>query len=141
MKSTLLTLPREGLTSQLATALPRVPSAAQPAVLEVLAARQATDQLSAVLPFLKNTNAEVKAAAFGALKSMTTANDLPTLYTLLNTVTDPQEIAAVQSALGQSVKGAGSIAAQSSLILKQMQESPADKRPHYLAVLAEYWRT
>lgn len=137
LKSTLMTLPREGLTSQLATALPRVPSAAQPAVLEVLAARQATDQLSAVLPFLKNTNAEVKAAAFGALKSMTTANDLPTLYTLLNTVTDPQEIAAVQSALGQSVKGAGSIAAQSSLILKQMQESPADKRPHYLAVLAD----
>ncbi len=136
LKSTLMTLPREGLTNQLAAVLPKVPAAAQPAVLEVLAARQATDQLSAVLPFLKNTNAEVKAAAFGALKSMTTVNDLPTLYTLLNTVTAPQEITAVQSALGQSVKGAGNIAAQSSLILKQMQESPADKRPHYLAVLA-----
>lgn len=136
LKSTLMTLPREGLTNQLAAALPKVPSAAQPAVLEVLAARQATDQLPAVLPFLRNTNAEVKAAAFGALKSMTTVNDLPTLYTLLNTVTDPKEIAAVQSALGQSVKGAGEVSAQSKLILKQMQDSPAEKRPHYLAVLA-----
>lgn len=136
LKSTLMTLPREGLTNQLAAALPKVPAAAQPAVLDVLAARQATDQLSLVLPFLKNTNAEVKAAAFGALKSMTTVTDLPTLYTLLNTLTDPKEIAAVQSALGQSVKGAGEVSAQSKLILKQMQDSPAEKRPPYLAVLA-----
>jgi HEAT repeat protein len=136
LKSTLLTLPGADLSAQLATALPTLPAAAQPAVIEVLAARQASDRLPAVLPFLKSPNSEVKSAAFTALKSLATASDLPTLYTLLNNGGSPQEITAVQSALGQSIQGTGDISAQSRLILEQMQDSPAGKRLHYLAVLA-----
>jgi len=136
LKGTLLTLPGAGLPAQLATALPTLPAAAQPAVIEVLAARQATDLLPAVLPLLKSTNPAVKSAAFTALKSLATANDLPTLYTLLNTVDNPQEIVAVQNALSESIKAVGDSNTQSTLLLTQMNTAPAERRPHYLDVLA-----
>ena len=136
VKSTLLTMKGEGVVDKLAVALPSLPPTAQPAVIDVLAARAASSKLSVVSTQLKSTNAEVKKAAFDALKSLATSKDLPQLFTLLNTVSSDEEISAVQKAISAGVKGSGEVAAQSDLILKQMAASPADKQSNYLAVLA-----
>ena len=136
VKSTLLTIKGEGVVDKLAVALPSLPPTAQPAVIDVLAARAASSKLSVVSTQLKSTNAEVKKAAFDALKSLATSKDLPQLFTLLNTVSSDEEISAVQKAISAGVKESGDVAAQSDLILKQMAASPADKQSNYLAVLA-----
>ena len=136
VKNTLLTLKGNSVVDQLATALPGLPVSAQPAVVDVLAARAASSKMSTVSALLKSTNSEVKAAAFNALKSLATSNDLPQLFTLLNSVDSPEEISAVQKAVITGVKGSGNAVAQSDLILKQITASPADKQSRYLAVLA-----
>ncbi|MCE6990475.1 family 16 glycoside hydrolase [Dyadobacter sp. CY323] len=136
VKSSLLTSKGAGLTNQLASALPTLPVSAQPAVIDVLAARGADSKLPAVWALLKSTNPEVKKSAFTALKSLVGSKDLPELYKLLNTVNSPEEIAATQKAISASVKSAGDMNAQTDLILKQMQASPAEKQGNYLAVLS-----
>jgi HEAT repeat protein len=136
VKNTLLTLKGNTVVDQLATVLPTLPANAQPAVIDVLAARAASSKMSTVSALLTSTNPEVKTAAFNALKSLATSNDLPQLFTLLNSVTNQEEITALQNAVITGVKGSGNATAQSDLILKQMEASPADKKSRYLAALA-----
>ncbi|KAA6441601.1 DUF1080 domain-containing protein [Dyadobacter flavalbus] len=136
VKSSLLTIKGNGVVDQLATALPGLPAAAQPAAIEVLAARGAGSKLNVVSALLKSQNAEVKTAAYNALSSLVTSTDLPQMFTLLNAAGNPEEITAVQKAVSAGIKGSGDVNAQSNMILKQMQASPADKQSNYLAVLA-----
>lgn len=136
VKSSLLTLPGTGILDQIATVLPSLPSTAQSAMIDVLAARGATSKLATVSALLKSANPEVKASAFNALKSLSTSNDLPQLFTLLNGVSSVSEIGAVQKAISSAVQGAGDKGKQSDLILKQIAASPKEKQANYLAVLA-----
>ncbi|TLU98995.1 DUF1080 domain-containing protein [Dyadobacter luticola] len=136
VKSSLLTIKGNNLTDQLAAALPGLPPAGQAAVIDVLGARQASSKLPAVWALLKSANPEVKKSAFDALKSLTTNKDLPQLFTLLNSTTLPEEIAAVQKAVAVNLKESGNASAQTDLILKQMQAAPADKQANYLPIFA-----
>lgn len=136
VKNTLLTLKGNTVVDQLAAALPGLPATAQPAVIDVLAARAASSKMSIVFDLLKSSNPEVKTAAFNALKSLASSNDLPQLFTLLNSANTPEEISAVQNGVITGVKGSGNAMAQSDIILKQITASPADKQSRYLAVLA-----
>jgi HEAT repeat protein len=136
VKNSLLTIKGNGVVDQLATFLGSLPPASQSAAIEVLASRAASSKLNVVSAQLKSTNPEVKKSAFEALKSLTTSNDLPQLFELLNTVNNPDEITAAQKAISTGVKGSGDASAQSNLVLKQMAASPKDKQANYLAVLA-----
>jgi HEAT repeat protein len=136
VKSSLLTIKGASLVDQVATAVPTVPAPAQSALIDVLAARAASSKLPVVSAQLKNTNPEVRKSAFGALKSLATGNDLPQLYTLLNTVTNAEEISATQAAINVAVKESGDANSQTDAVLKQIQTAPADKQGNYLAVLA-----
>jgi HEAT repeat protein len=136
VKSALLTMKGNGVVDKIATALPALPVAAQPAVIDVLAARAASSKFGLVSSLLKSSDAGVKKSAFAALKSLATSNDLPQLFTLLNTAPEGENISAIQQAVSAGVKGSGSVSAQSDLILKQMAGSPAASQSRYLAVLA-----
>lgn len=136
VKSALLTIPGNGVTDQLAKALPALPASAKPAAIEVLAAREASSKLAVVSTQLKSTDPVVKQAAFNALKSLVSTKDLPQLFALLNAGGKQDEVSAVQTAIGVAVKGAGDVSAQSDLILKQSAAAPADKQANYLAILA-----
>lgn len=136
VKSTLLTMKGNNVVDMLATALPSLPVTSQPAVIDVLAARGASSKFSVITALLKSSDSEVKKSAFSALKSVATSNDLPQLFTLLNTANSPEEISAVQNAVSAGMKGSGDVTKQSDLILKQMAASPTDKQSDYLAVLA-----
>ncbi|WP_215240105.1 DUF1080 domain-containing protein [Dyadobacter helix] len=136
VKNSLLTIKGNGVTDQLAAALPALPAAAKPAAIEVLAARAASAKLPVVTPLLKSTNTEVKKAAFVSLQSLATENDLPQLYKLLNNVTSADEIADVQKAVSAVITSSGDVSSQTDIILKQMPNAPADKQSRYLGVLS-----
>ncbi|TDE13317.1 family 16 glycoside hydrolase [Dyadobacter psychrotolerans] len=136
VKSTLLTMKGNGVVDKIAAALPSLPASAQPAVIDVLAARGASSKIAVVSALLKSTNPEVKNSAFNALKSLATAKDLPQLFTRLNAVNSADEVSAVQKAISAGIKGLGAASAQTDLVLKQISSSPADKQSNYLAVLA-----
>lgn len=136
VKNALLILKGDKVADQIATALPSMPVTAQPALLEVIAARAADSKIDVVLAQLKSSDANVKAAAFAALKSVSAPKDLPTLVGLLNSVSAPQELLATQEALTAVVRKTGDAAQQTNTVLEQMNAATADKKPNYLRVLA-----
>ncbi|SDE28129.1 HEAT repeat [Dyadobacter soli] len=136
VKSSLLTIKGASLVDQVATAIPTAPATAQSALIDVLAAREASAKLPVVSAQLKNSNPEVRKSAFNALKSLATGNDLPQLYTLLNSGGTAEEVTATQLAISAAIKESGDANSQTEAILKQIQASPADKQGNYLPVLA-----
>ncbi|MCE7061442.1 DUF1080 domain-containing protein [Dyadobacter sp. CY343] len=136
VKNSLLTIKGAALTDQIAKAIPTLPAPAKAALIDVLAARAASNKLPVVSAQLKSTDPAVRKSAFSSLKSMATANDLPQLFTLLNSQTAPEDIAAVQNAISAVVKSSGETNAQTDLILKQMQAASAEKQSNYLPILA-----
>lgn len=136
VKNALLTMKGAQVVDQIAAAIPAMPANAQPTLIEVLAARAADSKIDVILGQLKNNDATVKTAAFTALKSVSASKDLTTLFELINTVTEPQEIQAVQEAITAAVKGTGDAAKQTDVLLSQINSVPADKKPNYLRVLA-----
>jgi HEAT repeat protein len=136
VKGALLTMKGNGVVNKIAAPIMTFPPVAQAAVIDVLAARAASDQFGLVASMLKSSDAGVKKAAYAALKSTATANDLSQLFTLIDTAPEGQNISAIQEAISAGVKGVGTQAAQSGLILKQMSSAPSEAQPRYLSVLA-----
>lgn len=136
VKNALLTMKGEGVINQVASAIPTMPPSAQPALIEVLAARGADSKIEVILSQLKNNDVNVKVAAFAALKSVSTVKDLNTLYGILNTTTLPQEIQATQEAITVALKGTGDATKQTEILLTQINTVTNDQKPNYLQVLA-----
>ncbi|PWJ60555.1 HEAT repeat protein [Dyadobacter jejuensis] len=136
IQSTLQTMQGTDMVNQLASALPQLPASAQPAAIAVLAGRSANASLPTVSKLLTSTDADVKAAAYEALPSLTTASDLPQLYALANTAASASELNNVQQAIALAIKKTGSTADQSSKILTQMASAPKAAQANYLEVLA-----
>ncbi|RDB07070.1 DUF1080 domain-containing protein [Runella aurantiaca] len=136
VKNALLVMKGDKVVDQIATALPSMPASAQPALLEVLAARAADSKIEVVLTQLKNNDSNVKAAAFAALKSVSASKDLPILVGLLNSVSAPQEVLSTQEAITAVVKKTGDAMQQTTTVLEQMNAAPTDKKPNYLRILA-----
>lgn len=136
VKNALLTMKGDKVVDQIAAAIPTMPANAQPTLIEVLAARAADSKIDVILGQLKNSDATVKTAAFTALKNIAVSKDLSTLFGLLNTVTEPQEIQAVQEAITAAVKGTGDATKQTEILLSQISTVSADKKPNYLRILA-----
>lgn len=136
VKTALLTYKGDGLVDKVATALPSLPASVQPALIEVLAARGADSKFDVVLKQLKSSNAGVKSAAFTSLKSLAATKDLPTLFTLLNASSNAEETAKIQDAIIVAVKGAGTQAQQTDLILGQIESATGANKSKFLPVLS-----
>lgn len=136
VKNALLILKGDKVVDQIAATLPSMSVSAQPALLEILAARAADTKIDVVLAQLKNNDASVKAAAFAALKGVSAAKDLPTLVGLLNSISATQEILSTQEAVTAVLKKTGNTAQQTAAVLEQMSAAPADKKANYLRILA-----
>lgn len=136
VKTALLSLKGDNVVNQVAAALPTQPANAQVALLEFLAARAADSKIDVVLGQLKNNNPSVKNAAFSALKRVSMPKDLPTLYELLGSISAPTELLATQEAITSALKGSGNTTQQTQLLLEQINNVSAEKKPAYLRVLA-----
>ncbi|HEV7350790.1 DUF1080 domain-containing protein [Telluribacter sp.] len=136
VKNALLTMKGTSVVDRVATALPAMPAPAQAALIDVLAARAADTKMDVVLKQLATADTEVKKSALAALKYMAAQKDLPTLFSLLDGASQPQEIKELQDAVIAAVKGAGAQEQQTDLLLKQMNSTAPDRKNRYYQVLA-----
>jgi HEAT repeat protein len=133
-KTAVLTMKGNSVVDQVALAIPSLSSAGKVAMVEVLAARRADAKMGTITNLLKSTDADVKTAAYSALKSVATAQDIPQLFTLLNAAATPTETESVQEAIKATIKGKGTVAQQTDLLLSEMASS--GKKAAYLPILA-----
>ncbi|MBU1822352.1 MAG: DUF1080 domain-containing protein, partial [Bacteroidetes bacterium] len=134
VKTAVLTMKGKSVVDQVALAIPSLSSAGKVAMVEVLAARRAHTKMGTITNLLKSNDAEVKTAAYTALKSVATTQDIPQLFTLLNAAATPAETESVQEAIKATIKGKGTVAQQTDLLLSEMAAS--GKKAAYLPVLA-----
>lgn len=132
----ILRIKGEGVTTKVAAYIPKSKPEMQVALINILAARAATDQIAVIYNSLNNKNPEVRKAAFLALQHVSTAGNKAQLFELLNKTSDQAELMAVQDAIIASVKGTADTAVQTDAILQQMNNTPADKKILFYKVLA-----
>ncbi|TDB67314.1 DUF1080 domain-containing protein [Arundinibacter roseus] len=134
VKTAILSMKGSKVVDQVAAATPSLVPAAQVAFVEILAARRADTQMSVISALLKSPNADVKTAAFTALKQVATGQDLPQLFTLLNTTTDAGHQVSVQEAIKATIGSAGKVDQQTDRVMQQMASAPMPSA--YLPILA-----
>ena len=134
VKVAVLTMKGNSVIDQVALAIPALSPAGKVAMVEVLGARRADTKLSTITGLLNSADASVRAAAYTALKSVATTNDVPQLFTLLNSATASAETESVQEALKATIKGKGTVSQQTDLLLSEMASS--GKKASYLPILA-----
>jgi HEAT repeat protein len=104
VSNAILRMKGNGITAKVAAFIPNATPDVQVALINVLAARAANDQLSAIFSQLKNKDVQVRKAAFVALQQTVTSENLPQLFTLLNETSDQTELIQVQAAAVAALK-------------------------------------
>jgi len=132
----ILRIKGETVATKVAAYIPKAKPEVQVALINILAARAATNQTTVIYTSLNSKNPEVRKAAFLSLKQVSTAENKAQLFDLLNKTTDQAELVAVQDAIIASVKGSTDKAAQTDAILMQMGNTTADKKLLFYKVLA-----
>ena len=133
ISNTILIMKGDGVTSKVATFIPKAKPEVQVALINILAARAANAQLPTILDLLHHKNENVQQAAFAALKQTVTNENLPQLFTLLNETTDQKALRNIQDAIIAAVKG---VEGAETLVLQQMNSSTDDKKILYYKILA-----
>jgi len=136
VKNVLLTMKGKDLAGRLGSALSSQPSSAKAALLEVLAARAADDQVNIVLPLAKSPDTVVSHAALAALKELSTPATLPELFTLLSNAGSPVAIRALQEAIVAASKGITDSATRTATVLTAMKQAPVEKQSLFYEILA-----
>lgn len=129
----LKTIKGNEVITQAGAALGTMPPAAQVALIDVLASRKADSQVQNVLALTRSPQESVRNAAFNGLKDVVTAENLPSLFTLLSKATASADVKALQAAV---VAGAGSLSNPAEPVIAQMKKESAVGQERYYAVLA-----
>ncbi len=90
----------------------------------VVAARGGKRYAEKIIPLTADQNAEVKAAAFAALKNLVSAGDLPFLLRLLSSTTDPALAKEVQQALAEGANQTEPAQDRARPLLEAMKTAP-----------------
>lgn len=101
-----------------------LPPAAKAGAIGVVAAKGGKRYFEKIFALTSDQNAEIRAAAFAALKSLAGANDLPVLLRLLDSTSEPALIKEVQPALVRAVNQAEPAQTRSRALLEAMKTSP-----------------
>lgn len=136
VKNALLIMKGNSIIDQVAEALPKMPAVAQAELLSVMGARAAHSRINNVLSYADDKDPRIRMAALSALGQMARKEDLPQLYVLLDRVSQPEELEAMQKAIIVAVKEYESQQQQAQLVLQQMEKAPANKKSAYFNVLA-----
>ena len=136
VKNALLLMKGNSVVPTVTAALPAMPAAAQAASLAFLGSRGAHESVSAVFTLANSENADVRMAALSALAQMVRKENLPQLFTLLSQTSQSGEVRAVQDAIVAAAGDIGEQSQQADLVLQQMSQVAADKKPLYFNVLA-----
>jgi HEAT repeat protein len=136
VKRTLLSLPGTNLVPAVAEALPKASPAGKAALLEILGTRRATEHIDLVVAEADSKEPLVRLAAFRALQPLVSREHAPVLFSLLEKSAGPEEAAALQAAVGQSLKEVTDKEEQTELVLQRMAQVPGEKKPLFYPILA-----
>ena len=131
----ILRMKGNGISEKIASYIPKSKAPVQIALVNILGSRAANDQIGSIYSLLNHKNAEVRKAAFAALKQTATNKDLPQLFTLLNETSEQTELVAVQDAIIAAVKENKDNSPQVDMVLQQMAAAPQDRKPLYYKIL------
>jgi HEAT repeat protein len=124
-----------GIPDKIAAYLPKSKPEVQIALIDILAARAANAEIGSIYDLLNSKDPGVKQAAFSALKRTVVRNDIPHLFTLMKTQSDPQELQALQDAAIAAYQGTAHAPADVDQVFEQMSAAPADRKVWYYKIL------
>ena len=125
----------QGIPAKIAAYLPKSKPPVQIALIHLLAARSANAQMGSLYDLLGSKNAEVKAAAYQALKPTVNKNDVPRLFALLKSQSDTAELQALQEASIAAYTGNSSDSSDVEQVFQQMNGLPAGKQVWFYKIL------
>jgi len=135
VKNALLIMKGTELTHTLAQSLPQVPSIAQIAIIEVLAARGAQSEFDSVYPLLNSNDTEVRKASFSALQHLSGNEQLSALFGLLENV-EQGFVPDVQAAIAYALIDIKEKDGQARLVLDYIDKAPANKKALFYPLLS-----
>ena len=121
--------------TQIAQVLPDMESPGKIALMQILAYRGMSPQFDSVLPYLKDTEPALRAAAFKSIEKLATPKHIPQLFNLLNQSVQDAEVSALQSAIIYALAQEERHAATTT-ILAQLEKAPEHKQTLYYPLLA-----
>lgn len=136
VQNALLIMKGPTVVNKVANALPDMPADAKVALINVLAARGAHSKIDIVTPLLNSKDANVRAAAFAAMKQLAGPDNLNHLFIMLAAPSSPTETSDIQSAIISVLEQEKDKSGQSAKVLEQMSNAPAEKKPLYFNILA-----
>ncbi|MDR1356953.1 MAG: hypothetical protein LBJ58_04705 [Tannerellaceae bacterium] len=120
--------------SDVAHIIPSATDAGKIAAIKVLAVRKAHTRINAALDLIKTGAPEVKAAAYTALKDLSTEKDLTLLCGMLETA-DATAVSSLQNAVIASISSLPA-AEQSAIISRRMLQAGENAKHLYYVVLS-----
>ncbi|HMI04185.1 MAG TPA: DUF1080 domain-containing protein [Pedobacter sp.] len=136
VSGTLLRMKGNNVPATVAPNIPKAKAEVQVALINVLAARAASDQLGIISASLTSKKPEVRKAAFASLKHIYTSGNKAELFKLLNETTDPGELSDVQAAIVAVYESGTDADAKTAEVMAEMDKSAEDKKLLYYKVLA-----
>jgi HEAT repeat protein len=136
VKNAISSMKGDKVTDRIAAAFPSMPSNGKAAITELLGARSATNYASLILSQTTNDDSQIKTAALSSLKYVVLKENLADLFSLMDQITDPFQLAEVQEAIKASLKDIKDQERQSAIILDRMAEVPPDKQQDFFTILA-----
>jgi HEAT repeat protein len=122
-----------GVAAKIAAAIPSAKENLQVTLIDILDSRAAVAQYNTIYAQLKSKNPRTRHAAFAALSHVSSKENAPALFGLLNETTD--EESAVQDALVSVLNISGDADQKVDLVLQQMASAPEAKKPLFYKML------
>ncbi len=132
-KSVLLQLLDRDHLMPIASYLEKTESKTKAGVIDIIAAKAGTTYFEKILASTASDDAYEKAAAFNALKNVSTGNDLDELIKLLIFVNDSTEIQQTQLAVMEAARGVEAERGKDGKILKTLEKT--DKKERIIPIL------
>ena len=104
-------------------------------IIDIIAAKAGTKYFDEILATTASVDTNEKAAAFNALKNVSTENDLDKLIKLLLSVQDSSEIQQTQMAVVAAAKGVETEQENSGIIFKALEKT--NKKERFISILPE----
>lgn len=128
LKRVFLLFPKDQILPQLATLLPELPAFARVQVIDILAAREATEYAELIFSQLERDDPDVRTSALSALEKIVSVSDMPRLLDLLISSSERKEIPFIQNAIVASAYQVSDLESRAVMILDTL-ETVQDPQP------------
>lgn len=136
VQNALLVMKGTDLPQRVEKQMAYMPPGGQAALINFLAARQAHEQIGAVLPLLNSNNTGVHDAAYASLKQLAGEDNMEQLLDLLSLSTQNKDALEVQAAIITVIGQMKDRSSQTAPVLAEMDKTDAARKPLFYNILA-----